>query len=233
MPAIHSSPSHRIGAVIAVIAVVPVVVLLGVWVAGGVITDDYRTSQSLTAAWFGLSGLACVLVARRVRWLLVPVLAAYALSVGAVGAYLGLSTLRERVVAEQVVTAAPGPATVMAAQGEPAGPRRNVALAGGRFRSHEHVTSGRATVVRLPDGRRFLTLTSFETAPGPDLRIRLVPGDTSDGGAAGAVDLGALKGNRGDQQYRLPAGAQLDDRTVVIWCRAFSAPFGSAPLQRM
>jgi len=52
-----------------------------------------------------------------------------------------------------------------------------------------------------------------------------------DGGADGAVDVGALKGNRGDQQYRLPTGARLAGRSVVIWCRAFSAPFGSAVLR--
>ena len=85
--------------------------------------------------------------------------------------------------------------------------------------------------MRLADGRRFLTLTAFTTSRGPDLRVRLVPGDSSDGGAKGAVDLGALKGNRGDQQYRLPAGVQLAGRSVVVWCRAFSAPFGSASLR--
>ena len=107
----------------------------------------------------------------------------------------------------------------------------NVRLAVGRFRSHEHETNGTAKVVRLADARRFLTLTSFVTSAGPDLRVRLVPGDTSDGDASGSIDLGALKGNRGDQQYELPRRASLAGRTVVIWCRAFSAPFGSAPLR--
>jgi hypothetical protein len=60
--------------------------------------------------------------------------------------------------------------------------------------------------------------------------VRLVSGGSSDGGAAGAVDLGALKGNRGDQQYRIPASVRIAGRTVVVWCRAFSAPFGSARL---
>jgi hypothetical protein len=86
-------------------------------------------------------------------------------------------------------------------------------------------------VIRDTDGRRYLTLTSFSTSPGPDLRVRLVPGDASDGGADGAVDLGALKGNRGDQQYVIPRGVDVSGRTVVIWCRAFSAPFGSAKLR--
>jgi hypothetical protein len=106
---------------------------------------------------------------------------------------------------------------------------RNVELLSGRFRSGEHATVGAAAIVRLAD-RRFLTLAGFSTSPGPDLRIRLVPGDSEDGGAEGAVDLGALKGNRGSQQYRIPAGVRVSGRSVVIWCRAFSAPFGVARL---
>ena len=232
MPATHASRSHH-AAALAAIPAVAAMLLLGVWVAGGVITDDYRTSMGLTAGWFLLAGAACVAVARRSRPLRVAVLATYVVTAGAVGAYLAATTLQDRVVDEQVVTAAPAPAPAAAKDGtrDPAPAPRAVELANGRFRSHEHETSGRAAVVRLADGRRFLTLTSFTTSPGPDLRVRLVPGDSSDGGADGAVDLGALKGNRGDQQYRLPAGVQLAGRNVVVWCRAFSAPFGSAPLR--
>jgi len=136
-------------------------------------------------------------------------------------------------VDERVVTAAPATTSGESAPGEPA--RREpasgaVELASARFRSHEHATAGTAAIVRLADDRRFLTLTSFETSPGPDLRVRLTPGGSIDGGVDGAVDLGALKGNRGNQQYAIPAGIKISGRTVLIWCRAFSAPFGSARL---
>jgi hypothetical protein len=209
------------------IPVVAVVVLFGVWIAGGVVSNDFRTSMALTAAWFLLSGAACLLVARRWRGLGVAVLGTYVITAGAVGAYLGLTTLRDRVVHERVVTAAPATATATTA-GESA--RAAVEVARGRFRSHEHATTGEAAIVRLADGRRFLTLTSFDTSPGPDLRVRLAPDGSFDGGADGAVDLGALKGNRGDQQYAVPAGVDIAPRTVVIWCRAFSVAFGSARL---
>jgi hypothetical protein len=192
---------------------VPAVALLvvaGVWIAGGVISNDFRLSMVLTAAWFAISGLACLAIAVRRRELRAPVLAAYVLTAGALGIYLGLATLRDRVVDETVVAGAP--------------------VARGDFRSGEHHTEGSAAVVRVGDGVRFLTLTSFETSAGPDLRVRLVPGRSDDGGAEGAIDLGGLKGNRGDQQYRLPADASVDGATVVIWCRAFSVPFGSARL---
>jgi hypothetical protein len=42
--------------------------------------------------------------------------------------------------------------------------------------------------VRLADGRRFTTLTGFSTSHRPDLRVRLVPGDSPDGGTPGAVE---------------------------------------------
>jgi Electron transfer DM13 len=208
---------------------VAAIVVAGVWLTGGVLTNDFRTSMALTGLWFALSGAACVAVALRSRPLRVPVLGAYLVTAAVVGGYLGLSTLHDRVVDEQVVMAAGRPAA--GAPARESGERRNVQVAAGRFRSHEHETSGAAKVVRVADGRRFLTLTSFATSAGPDLRVRLVPGDTSDGGASGSLDLGALKGNRGDQQYELPRRAAVAGRTVVIWCRAFSAPFGSAPLR--
>jgi hypothetical protein len=207
---------------------VAAVVVAGVWVTGGVISNDFRTSMALTAIWFALAGAVCIAIGLRSRRFRLVVVGTYLATAMVVGGYLALSTLRDRVVDERVVTAS-APATSAPAPGR--AERRNVQLAVGRFRSHEHETHGAAKVVRLADGRRFLTLTSFATAAGPDLRVRLVPGDTSDGGVSGSIDLGALKGNRGDQQYELPRRAALAGRTVVIWCRAFSAPFGSAPLR--
>jgi hypothetical protein len=195
------------------------VVVLGVWVAGGAISNDYRLSMALTAVWLATAGAGCAAIAWRSRSLRAPVLVAYVLAAGGVATYLGLTTLRDQVVAERVVVGAP----VMAATAPDRKPRGPVEVARGDFRPLEHATRGRAAVVRLPDDRRFLTLTRFATSAGPDLRVRLVPGD---------IDLGALKGNRGDQQYAIPAGVRVTGRTVVIWCRAFSAPFGSAELRQ-
>jgi hypothetical protein len=225
------TPTRRARPLVAPLLSIPcvvAVVVAGVWLTGGVISDDFHTSMALTAIWFALAGAVCVAIGLRSRPFRLPVLGAYLATAALIGGYLGLSTLRDRVVDERVVTASAAPASAPARGRAEA---RNVQLAVGRFRSHEHETNGTARVVRLPDGRRFLTLTRFATSAGPDLRVRLVPGDTSDGGASGSVDLGALKGNRGDQQYELPRRAAVAGRTVVIWCRAFSAPFGSAPLR--
>jgi len=40
-----------------------------------------------------------------------------------------------------------------------------------------------------------------------------------------------LKGNKGDQNYVLPASADLGKyRAVTIWCARFGVNFGTAPL---
>ena len=108
-------------------------------------------------------------------------------------------------------------------------------LASGRFHANAHETKGVATIYRLPDGRRVLRLTEFATSNGPDVRVYLVAaGDVQHEDAAkqaGFVDLGALKGNIGDQNYDVPADLDLSRyRAVSIWCRRFSVNLGAAPL---
>jgi hypothetical protein len=86
-------------------------------------------------------------------------------------------------------------------------------------------------VIRLARGGRVLTLTRFATSSGPDLRVYLSTRDPARGGLGDVEDLGGLKGNKGDQQYRVPPDLDLRRySTVVIWCRAFSVPFTSAAL---
>jgi hypothetical protein len=138
---------------------------------------------------------------------------------------LAATTLRDHVVDERVVAGTP------ASQVQGAGRPLAVSELTGDFVPGEHATRGTATVVRTASGRRVLTLTGFATSAGPDLRVRVLPGADTDGAAGDAVDVGALKGNRGDQQYRLPARVGAAGSTLVVWCRAFSARFGSARLR--
>jgi hypothetical protein len=112
-------------------------------------------------------------------------------------------------------------------------PDRNVQIASGRFSSIAHGSTGKAAVVELPSGARKLTLSAFETDPGPDLRL-YVPRAISRTATWGRFrDLGALKGNVGDQQYDLSRDVTIERcSSVVVWCRAFSVAFTSAPLER-
>ncbi len=117
----------------------------------------------------------------------------------------------------------------------PAGP--NVALRGA-FITHEHDTSGEVRVVEHPDGRRQLELINLDTSDGPDLRVWLSDQPVKDGVSGWRVfddgqwvELGRLKGNKGNQVYDVPADADLSTlRSVSIWCKRFSVSFGAAAL---
>ena len=203
---------------LALVPVTAVIVLAGMWVAGGLLTNDFRLAMLLTTLWLGAAGLGALVLTWRRRPLGLPVLATVVVTASAAGGYLLYASSVDKVVDEQVAVASD--ASSLAG---------NVALARGAFASGEHETSGEAILIRLAEGGTVLTLTGFTTSPGPDLRVYLVTGGPEDLGRI--VDLGGLKGNRGDQQYDVPASVDPErHRTVVIWCRAFSVPFGSARL---
>src|ERR687895_1385679 len=84
-----TSRAAQVGAAIAVV----VVVIGGIWVSGGLITNDFALAMALTAVWMAVAAIGCLLVAWRRPRLRVPVLAAYLLTAVVVGGYLGRSTL--------------------------------------------------------------------------------------------------------------------------------------------
>jgi Electron transfer DM13 len=211
------------------IPVVVAVVLTGLWITGGVITNDFAVAMWLTVAWMGAAGLGCLAVAVRSRALRWPVLGAYATVAIVAGAYLGSSVVLDRTVDEQVAVAAPIAAPAGDTRERPR--NRNVRLRTARFEPVRHAAAGTATVIRLARGGRVLTLTDFEVDNGPDLRVYLVAGGArSEDEVEDFVDLGGLKGNRGNQQYAIPDDVDVARySTVVVWCRAFSVLFARAP----
>ena len=105
----------------------------------------------------------------------------------------------------------------------------------GAFIGLEHESEGRAVVIETADGKRFLRFEEFETSNGPDLVVYLSTKDADPNDWHGYdgdfVDLGPLKGNVGDQNYRLPDDVDLDRySTAVIWCRRFAVGFAAADL---
>ena len=108
----------------------------------------------------------------------------------------------------------------------------NVELLHGTVRSGAHSASGKAAVV-LTSGRRVLTLRSFRIAPGPKVRVYLVPRSVKGDGdvTRDYKDLGALKGSRGNQQYRIPGSVDLRRyRSVIFWCVPFTSTLARANL---
>ncbi|MGW2563530.1 DM13 domain-containing protein [Streptomyces sp. NPDC001514] len=146
----------------------------------------------------------------------------------------------DETVREELPAAAPaspaGPADPTRTPG-PAEPRT---LASGSFISHEHATEGKVRIVELADGSRTLRLEGLDTSNGPDLRVWLTDAPVKEGVAGwrvfddGAyVSLGKLKGNKGDQNYVLPADVDLSKySSVAIWCDRFDVSFGAAELSK-
>lgn len=137
-------------------------------------------------------------------------------------------------VKETLPTAA-ATATPRSSATAPPGPQ---VIAQGALISHEHATTGTVKLIRLPDGSRTLRLENLDTSNGPDLRVWLTDAPVKEGTAGWRVfddgeyvSLGKLKGNKGDQNYEIPAGLDLSGySSVTIWCDRFDVSFGAAAL---
>src|SRR3989338_8723093 len=94
-----------------------------------------------------------------------------------------------------------------------------------------HSGSGTATVYVLPDGKRVLRFEDFSVTNGPALSVYLVR--SIDGNVdSGFLDLGKLKGNKGNQNYDLSEDIDLASyKSVIIWCVPFGVTFATASLQ--
>jgi hypothetical protein len=198
----------------AVSALIALIVVAGVLVFGRLANTDTQAIV-LTSAFFLVLAVLLVLVVRRRPELLAWVAVPFLITAGAAGVWLGLPLVTERSVDEQVVTV---------------DTPQNRLVATGQFQAASHPGSGRASLIETPDGP-VVTFEDFRTDNGPDLLVYLVPADSPAGSDDGAVNLGALKGNKGDQQYAVPASVDTQrDWRVVVWCRAFTVSFTEAPL---
>jgi hypothetical protein len=124
------------------------------------------------------------------------------------------------------ITAVPSaPVTTPSSPG-PSGP---VVVGSARLRGIDHRAAGTVLLIREPDGGVLVRFEDLNVEPGPDYHVHLVPGrDRQD---PGGTHLGALRGNRGDQNYPAPAGTSTEAPvTVLIWCRAFSVPIANATI---
>jgi hypothetical protein len=170
------------------------------------------------------------------RRILVPVAAVLVVALG-VGLYLfqpwRLLTVRETHEALLVPTSTPTQTSSEVAAPVAESPEE---VAAGQWRSLEHATTGKASLIKLPGGAYSVQFAALDTSDGPDLHVYLSPhpADAPEKSfGQGFTSLGKLKGNRGDQVYEIPAGVDVSSiRSVVIWCQRFSAGFAVAPLER-
>lgn len=108
-----------------------------------------------------------------------------------------------------------------------------VAQKSGSFEDEDrlHRGSGTATIYSIDGGKDFLRLEELDVTNGPDLFVLLMQDPEGKDKSQGYVELGRLKGNRGNQNYEIPPEVVLGDHNaVMIYCRAFSVVFSVASL---
>ena len=140
-------------------------------------------------------------------------------------------TMMEEAIEQSEMTAQP-------AMQEGEQPGRVQAVAMGSFKDADafHRGSGAATIYRTPDGAEILRLENLDVTNGPALHVVLSthpdPERSEQVKQEGYVDLGDLKGNRGNQNYPIPAGVDTSiHKSVVIYCYPFAVVFSVATLE--
>jgi hypothetical protein len=205
------------------------------WVA-----ETKTAAIALVGVWFVLVGIGVLIAARarpELRGAILGTYAAIVIASAVVGYWTGfrndevnedvvMATVAARGAERDAALAGEMPDAAAAKQETPAGP---VALATGDFAGADgHAGTGTATVVREAGGKRTLTFTEFDVDPGAKVEVWLTRDESS---TDDRVELGGLKGNVGDQQYEVPADADLGDYdTVVLYCTPFTVRIAVAPL---
>ena len=161
---------------------------------------------------------------------------------GPLGWYLGSPLVLSRTIDEpsplaaaasptpSIAPATPEPAATPSPteRASPAAPLRERS---GSFSGADEFISGNGTarLIETAPGVFTVRLEDFAVRNGPDLFVYLSP--SADGYADGAIELGSLKADRGNQNYEVPAGTDLSSTgSVVIWCKQFAVLFATAPL---
>lgn len=110
-------------------------------------------------------------------------------------------------------------------------------LALGEFQDGDsyHKGKGTARIYEMSDGSRLLRLENFSVTNGPDLFVYASehpsPNTSAEVHQGKAVQIAALKGNLGEQNYELPEDLDLEKiKSIVIYCRAFGVVFSTAAL---
>jgi hypothetical protein len=181
------------------------VVVFGVWLTGAAITNDFAVAMWLSVAWMAFAGLLALVIAARSRALD----ASNSLLLPPSSDRCSGRTPSPRWAIGALLGSSIFMDNVVNEQVATAAPPAAPAAAPARPRK-----------ARSP--QNVLLCSGRLVSKGPA---------TSEDDVDDFVDLGGLKGNKGNQQYEISADVDLRRySTAVIWCRAFSVLFALAPL---
>lgn len=221
---------------IVLLAVATVIFLLiGFLLFSAAIAPTYILALILAVVWFALAYYLLNRLARKRPHLAWIFRGAFIATVGVLVVILIVSTLTGKTASDKLVTGTKisqqrRTAPVPKKPQQPA-PTTNTLVSTGMFHSTgAGGASGQASLIKLANGGIVLTIKGLDVTPGPTLHVFLTPGNGKD--VSHRLDLGSLKGNKGDQQYAVKPGT--DTRafaSVVIWCKFLGVPFGRAVLK--
>lgn len=235
-----------------VLAVAIVATLAGLWVFGsplaGAVADALNVSRWWTSIafcviWFVLASVILGKLRKQRPEFKVPLRIAFLVPVIAAGGAFAYSSLHDTTVNDKVARAdvkasdlaalppanqaAPGVSEPEIVRGKP----MNIELSSGSFSGIDHSAKGDVKVIRLAKGGNRLTLTNVDIENAPDLRLYMAV-DEVDGDVGEYKEIARLKGNKGNQQYKLPGSLDLKKYdVVVVWCKAFDVGVAQAPLK--
>ena len=106
----------------------------------------------------------------------------------------------------------------------------------GQFYNLDEKGAGTAVLARTESGDFSLSFKGFKVNNGPDLYVYLVVDDpvAKDGPGVikGALSLGKLKANSGDQTYAIPTGTDISKyKSAIVWCQTYNVTFIAAALK--
>ena len=100
-------------------------------------------------------------------------------------------------------------------------------VAQGDFMRRLHGVEGQALLIEDVSGEHVVRFEDFQTDNGPQLYIYL----SKDLGDDDFIDLGPIKATKGNINYQVPVGTDIEKyRYVLVWCRPFSVLFSYAEL---
>ena len=107
------------------------------------------------------------------------------------------------------------------------------AVAGGQFIGADNFHLGEDSATIFEQGeQRVLRLEDFSVTNGPDLHVILSKHPATAEMGEDYLDLGALKGNLGSQNYEITTRIDLSEyHSVVIYCVPFHVVFATAALE--